>query len=332
MIATDRSEIDVYGGGVGVGQKAGFGASVAVNEVAAVTRAFSENATLGSSAGDLKILANSDADIQSITIGGAGGNNFALGGSVSLGDVSNTTQAYVLGGNVSSPNSLQISALDESKLLIIGGGVAGSGQAAVGLGNATVLTNNVVEAFVGLNTNVSAMGAGAGLSVLTGTKDASGNKNSETRRGVIVTAVSFEDIVLVAAGGAGGGTAGIAGLASVSVLNETTRAFLDVGATVNPANGAANVAQDVVVRAADQTNIVGVGGALAGGGNVGIGVGVDVGTINKRTEAFVDERTDVKANRDIRVEALSREDIVSVSASAQGAERSAWWDPQAFTF
>jgi len=313
--ATDRLVIDTLGGGIGVGKDAGFGASIAISEVRAITRAFSELATLSAANGNLRIIARSESDIRSMTVGGGAASRFAFGGSVSLGSLTNTTEAYILGGDVSTNHSLQVSAFDDHTLLIVGGGFAGSGSAAVGLGNATALTTNIVRAFIGENTSVAAVGGGLGIAIPVGTKNAAGQPINETRRGVAVTAYSSDNLTIVAAGGAVSGTGGVAGSASVSMMNETTEAFLDSGARVNFVNTGASLEQDVVIRAIDLTTIVGVGGALAGGQSVGVGAGVDFGQVVKNTQAYVAEKADVKANRDIRIDAISDEDFVSVSAS-----------------
>ena len=67
--------------------------------------------------------------------------------------------------------------------------------------------------------------------------------------------------------------------------------------------------------------IVSVAGSLAGAGDVAIGVGADVATINKTTEAFVESNVVAVVEGDIFVTSDSQEDITAVAAGvgASGA-------------
>ena len=315
VAATDASTLRVFAGGIAGAGTAAVGAAVASNEITNSTLASAVSSTLNAGAGSVTLDAVESSKVLAITFGGAGAGTVAIGGSVSLNDVSNTTRAFTMGGTLTAGDSVRIAAYDDASFLVIGGGIAGAGTAAVGLGNATIITNNLVEALVGVNTTVNAKGNGSGLVIRDGGFDANNQPTTVTLSGLGVVAVSTEDIINVAVGGAIAGTAGVGASAAVLLLNETTRAHLDGGAKINQSNTGASTNQDVQVIASDLTTAFGVGGALGGGGTVGVGAGADIGLITKTTEAFIMQRTLVTANSDVVVDARSREDVSSISAS-----------------
>ncbi len=70
------------------------------------------------------------------------------------------------------------------------------------------------------------------------------------------------------------------------------------------------------MRAGERTDLTGVAGAISVAfGNGGIGVGIDVVSITKNTKAWIGNGATVDAKNNIKVEAISEEDVVSVSAA-----------------
>src|SRR5204863_1468668 len=86
-------------------------------------------------------------------------------------------------------------------------------------------------------------------------------------------------------------------------------------APIKPDNsGATNAAQGVLVRADDDNKVISVAGGIQYGGSAGVGAGVDVGVITKHTTAAVAQNANVKLLGNMRVNADSEENIISVSA------------------
>jgi hypothetical protein len=140
---------------------------------------------------------------------------------------------------------------------------------------------------------------------------------TELFRGVAVVASPHEEVLSVAGAGSGAGKAGIAGSATVEVMSETTRAYIGDGSFINDdaTNAGANAAQDVLVRASDETDMIVVAGAIGAAGTAGVGAGADVGVITKNTQAWV-YADEVNARRNVTVEAVSDEDVFSVAAAS----------------
>jgi hypothetical protein len=311
---------------------AGVGISTAVNLVEhKVEAAITGEAIVASSAGDVRLTADQapaepstglarDAltalglpvasTISSGAIGGGAANKFGVAGSVSVNTVTSRTLAhigaaradYVDGQDptVSAWGDVQVAATNSTVVSAVAGNVGGGGTAGVGIASATTVGDDQVDAFVGVNATVDAAAMGSAHVAMAG---------------VSVTAHASEQIHTAAVAGTFGGSFGGVGSATVAVLGEHSLAFVDRGAQINQAVGGA-VAQNVEVRASDDTTVFDLAGALAGGGSAGVGLGADVLTLNKDTEAFVTASAAVSALGDVAVIAGSSENIVSLSASA----------------
>ena len=141
-------------------------------------------------------------------------------------------------------------------------------------------------------------------------------RNTETRRGVSVTAVSDQDVISIAASGAVSSDNAIAISLSAGVGVNTTEASIGSGATVNNDISSANAGQDVVVRAISDTYWVDLSAALGvGTGTAGVGVGADVVVQVKNTNAFIAQNAVVKARQNVSVEAQARDKIINSAAT-----------------
>ena len=172
-------------------------------------------------------------------------------------------------------------------------------SAAIGASAAILIRTSVVDAFVGQGDTITADGT-------SGTCDGS-------RTGLCVTATQGANITLLAIGGSAGGDAGVAGSATVDVLNDTTDAYLDQGVTVTATGTAASSTAGIAVAASDLTTIMGISGAVAIGGDAGVGAGVDAEIIGKDTEAWMGVGDNATVNGDVTVDATSSETGTSIA-------------------
>ena len=141
-------------------------------------------------------------------------------------------------------------------------------------------------------------------------------RNTETRRGVSVSAVSDQDVISIAASGAVSSDTAIAISLSAGVGINTTEASIGDGATVNATNASPHSDQDVTVRAISDTYWVDLSAALGvGTGSAGVGVGADVVVQVKDTDAYIAENAIIKANRDVIVEANARDKVINSAAT-----------------
>ena len=85
--------------------------------------------------------ADSNGEIFSITAGGAGSQTFALGGAVSLNQITDANDAHISGGaSIDAAGAVTLASSDSPTIEALAGGLAGSGTAAIG---AALATNNI---------------------------------------------------------------------------------------------------------------------------------------------------------------------------------------------
>lgn len=295
------------------------GAGVAV--VANTTEASIGNGAQVDAKRDIEVRAHAAEKILSIAAAVAGGGNFAGAGAVSVIVLNNETQAYIGNGAVvHAGGNILVSAADATEVDVVAGALGvGMNGGGAGVGVGLIVINKDTQAYIGQNAIVDAQGNSTAMTVLNGTLDDSGNfgktSAADNVRGLAVAAVSSEDVFAVAAAGGVALWAGVAGGVTVEVIDSNTRAYIDAGAIVNGDPSGAHANQDVHVTAANDVTMLIIDGAIAGGLGAGVAGGVDVGIVRNDTTAYI-AGSDVRARRDIAVNALADRNIQSFAISA----------------
>ena len=300
--ANDDTDIFALAGAAQYGGTGGIGGGVDVGVINKHTYAYIGDGAVVKALDDMTVKASSDETVFSVGANiGAGG--FAVALSASVYAVDTQTRAYVEDSGAGHATlgiggDLTLSATGTADFTQIAGSVAiGTSSAGVGLSNTTLVHNDSVEATIGGGSVVTARGS----------------------TGLTLSATSSENLLEVAAAGAGGSTAGVAGSAPVQVLNEHTHAFIGDGARINADAvdallPTAQASQSVSLSASDTTYILGIGGALGGGGTVGVGAGAEILSLNKDTLAYIGGAT-VNARGDVVVDAQSSDRLIAVAAA-----------------
>lgn len=315
LAASDSSRIFGLAGALGASSdKAGVGVSFAWNEVDNVVDArLKGNTSVESSAGSVAVGAVSTTHVEAVSAAGGVANKVGLAGAGTVVQATNAVGAAIEAGSTAvADGNVQVAAADDVDVFSLAGNVAVGGKVGIGASASLLITDNTVSARV--DGSATGLGNRGAMNVATGRKDSNGVLQTESSRGVAVTATSFEDIQSIAAGGAGGGNVGVAGSATVTLLDETTEAVVGSTGRINPANNGA-APQDVTLRASDSTQLLGVAGAVAFGGKAGVGAGADVAVVDKQTQAVVAAGALVNAKDTVTVDARSSEDLRSVAAS-----------------
>ena len=289
ITAVNSTTITSIAGALGATTGAvGFGASLDLEILNKETKAYLGNNARATAGGGIDLRAIAEDRMLSVagTFGGGKTAGIALTASIAL--VTTRAEAFVgTASTVTAGGTLSVLADNYFKTTMISGSVGLGGTAGVGAANATLDHVGITRAFIDNGADIS---VGRGLQVRAGAQ---------------------ENILSIVAGIAVGGTAGVAGSAAINILNETTTAF--VGRSAKVTTGFAGV----LVTARDDTTVIGVAGSLAAGGTGAAGVGVDVGTYIKRTDAYIDSGAVVTATRGfITVAANAYEDLISVAAGA----------------
>ncbi|TMB93338.1 MAG: hypothetical protein E6J38_11040, partial [Chloroflexi bacterium] len=311
---TDSTEITNVAGALSLTTgSAGVGVGLIVEVMNKDDRAFIGKSADVNTGGDVSITATSTEDILEIAMS-AGATTGSVGASGSFivfvwnkgsGQTEFEsalrvpgTRAYINGGpsagaTVHAGGKLEVKATDTvTGLKLLAGSVGGGSSAGFGVASAILLRDGLVEASIGQNADIKAA-SGVGLDV---------------------SAEQTEDIMLMSIAGGGASSAGIAGSVTVGVITNVTKAWIGTGATLNGDNSGAAAGQNIAISARDDTDLLGIAGAIAVGGSAGVGVGVDVEVVNKTTEAKIGNSVIANARGNVTVDATSTEQATSIAA------------------
>ena len=265
---------------------------------------------------DVEVAASSSQEVVSISASLGASGTVGVAGSVSVLSFDNETSASIGDeAQVAAGGNLSVTADDHTDTTLVAGTIAlGIGGGGVGAGVGVTLIDKDTRAWIGEGAVVDALGKDTTDLVV---RSGESLDETTTARGVQVQAASSEDLFTVSAAAAGGLYLGFAGAVSVATVDSDTAAWIGADARVNQGGGAADAAQDVNVGARNEMELFNVSGAL-GVGAAGIAGGVDVGVIRNDTTAWIGDRAEVDARRDIGVNALAKTDIESYVVSAAG--------------
>ncbi len=296
----DNTNVTSFAGSLGISANSvGVGAGLDVAVITKNVRSSIGTSSLVASRSNVLLDADAIEDYTTLAVNGGAGNSVGVAGSASVYVLATSARSQIEDGvNVDSDGSVTVSATGNFDLTALAGSVGIGGSTGIGASNVTLTHNDTVLAIVGNNATVLAEG-GTGLTV---------------------SASSTENIIGTSAAGAGAGTAAVAGSATVLVLDETTRAIIGRSTNIDADNGATAGTPGVSVTSNATTQIVSIAGSLAAAGTAAVGVGADVNSLKKVTEAFIDSNATVIAEADIVVTSDSSEDFTSVAAglSASG--------------
>ncbi|MGU3647355.1 hypothetical protein ACLBXX_20565, partial [Microbacterium sp. C23T] len=264
VAASREMEADVAAGNLAIGGgSAGVGASAVV-----VVRGSTVEAEVGAGAdiraggAGLTVSAIQSADLLLLAVGGSGGGTAGVAGSVVVNTTTDVTKASLL-GSVSQPTTnVAVKAQDDTTILSLAGQLTYGGTAGVGAGVDVEVLNKTTEAWIGNDAVVRG----------------SGN--------LTVDAISTEGIDSISVGGGFGGTAAVNVNAGVSVINVTTRAFVQDGTSASD-RADLEVSGSVRVAASDRLRLNVIAGNISGGGTAAVGAAVAVPVVTKSTRSFI---------------------------------------------
>ncbi len=247
--AISSSDLYTVTTNVSIAGAAGVGAAAGVQVVRNETIAsVGGNADIDSS-GNLTVEADEETDLLITTVAGSGG-IAAVSGGVSVAVIDNTTKAYVEDGSteLDAGGILTVEADSTEKIIAVTGSAAGGG-----VGVAGSVAVNVVS-----SETVAGIGDGAQVNQ---------NNAAGVAQDVIITASDSVNID-GAAGTAAIGIAGFGGTADISIVKNTTTAYLGDSTNVNAGRDIQVTAESIKdvssnTIAASLTGVVGVGGAVS---------------------------------------------------------------------
>jgi hypothetical protein len=272
LTATDSEVCVAVSGGVAVStSQAAVGAAIGLNLVfnSVSTLVSGSDITSGST---IDMSSTASETLVSVTLGGAGGEKFALGGSISGSIVVDSISSQVAAGStLTAAGDISLAASDATSVVMVAGGFAGSAKGAVGAALSTVSAGSTMLANID-GSDVTSTGGGVSLAAGIAPPEETDPSNLPLGvSGLDMPSSTSSGIVSVTVGGAGSGKyAGGVGI-SVNVVNNDLEASITGGSTVNALTGVALSAIDASVI--DALAFGGAGaGQWAGGGAISANV------------------------------------------------------------
>jgi len=280
--------------------------------------------TFVNATGDVGVTARSHEKIMSIGVGAAGAGGVAVAGSASAVIIDTTTTAQISGAvAVKAGGNVAVLAYGDTETF----STTGAAAIAAGYGAAPAVSvtkiDKVTTAEITNGASVDASARGGSVSNIP-TGDFEPGDDAEialgSKRGVIVHAASSEKLMTVAASIGIGSTAGFAGSIAIDIVDSDTFATIGPNAKINQSSGQPNDAQSVSVTATNVFEHFQLAGSVGGGGFVGLGVAVGVGSIKNDIKAVIGTNAVVDARDRIDVYALSVQNIdaLTFSGAASG--------------
>jgi hypothetical protein len=322
----EEEELAVTGsGGVAISTgQAGIGAAVAVNLDLNKVNAEVENSGATDSsvqASDVSVEATSGEIMVTAAVGGGGGDKFALGGSIAVSVADGTITAQTVGGSTiestGSSGNVTIAASDDTTVVTVSGGFAGSGTAAVGIAASTSVVLNTTEAVVDNSTITSDFG---NISVTAGFVPSASSQNTTSSLSGVNTAniplalpgVDSSQIYDLAVAGAGAGKVAAGVAITVNTVTNTVEALVRDGSSVTASAGS------VTVGVYDKSTINALALGVAGAGNVAVGGAIAANVIANTIESDIDDST-VSAGTTFELDAETTAIIRAVGIGISGS-------------
>ncbi len=286
VTAENEGVISSLTGGIAAASTAAIGAAVGLNDIESSVRACIVDSVVDVGQ-DVQVLAENDAVIKTIAIGGAGAGTFALGGSVAVNQVDSTTRSCIMkDSDITAGGSITVKADDQSTIQAIAPGVAGSGTVAVGI---AVVDNDVMR-------NVKAI-------VSDTTMDAAD--------GVFVQTRSVSQQNTIGIGGSFGTTVGVAGSSVSNRLSQKAVSAIDDSDT-----SVVNTAGNVYVTSHVENSVDSL--VISGAGSASFALAGSVATVHLDLEnwARIGDGVVVNADRNVLVEAIDTTHIDSLTGTA----------------
>ncbi|WP_262927846.1 hypothetical protein [Microbacterium sp. NIBRBAC000506063] len=289
-------------GGAGVGA----GASAAVGVVNITTDAAIRAGATVTAATDVIVSALGSESVVAAAAAAAGA-LVGIAGASAVVVLDIHTHAVIARSTVHARGSVVVDAASDTAIVVVGGGAAG-GFVGVGIGVGVTTVTKDTQAYIAAGSVVDAEGrAPAVAGILSGVFDAAGRFGIRPGfTGLAVQARSTQEVFGLAVS-LGAGFVGVGVSVTTTILNITTRAFIDstsaLRTQINQTH-AGGPNQSVSVTAANASKTLTIAGGI-GGGFVGVSGGIDIGILAVTTQAFVGPFAVITVANDFSLAALA---------------------------
>ncbi|MEN6635426.1 MAG: hypothetical protein ABFC56_06225, partial [Clostridiaceae bacterium] len=289
------------------------GATLSVNVLSrTILTQLDQGAQLTATNGNVLVQAMGDNWALVLTLAASGAGSNALNGTIPVFVALDTVRSEAgYGSSLNAGGSVGVIANLNNHSYLVAGGLSVAGNNAIGATIATMVYLSTVESIINRTCVILSGGAGTGLAV---------PNRADKRRGVIISATAFEDVLAVAVSAAISGSVAVNGVINTVILRNVVHALVLPQANVT-ANGtqAYTVSEngssetlssgDVLVEGEDDARIINLAGSLSASGNVGFGATIVALVFDKTVTASVASDSRITAKGSIRVRAYTKDQL-----------------------
>ena len=283
LSTTNNAGIQAYGGVLSAGSTAGVGAALALNSMgedeANKNSAYISNSTI-TNTGNIKLDADSNNTIKTITGTVGVGKTAGVAVSVSLNEINNNTSAYVENSSSLTPGGkLEIDTDDTSVIKAVVASAAVAGSVSAGVSIVTNDINNEIKSYID-SSNVNATGD------------------------ISLSATSDNTIEALSLAFSTSGSVGLSGSDASNEIDNKTKSYIT---NSNGTNKIKSGSGNITLFAEDTSGIKSIAGSAAIGG-FGFGVSLADNTIQNEIETYISNSI-VDANKKVDLNAESTQEI-----------------------
>lgn len=253
--------------------------------------------------------ANNTSDSYNIGAGVSAGGTASVSGTVVVTQTKGTAGAVMDDVEINNAKKVTASAVDDTDILSVIGGINIGGKVAAGAGVAYTEIGGVSDDKENAEQHVTA-------EINNSTINTIDTKANEEKAAVNVTAKDTARVINVAVGVGGAGTAAVQGASATTLINKTTSAEI-TDTNIGEKGG---TSADVTVDAQNDSEITSSADvAAAAGSGAGVGAGIAVNRIIQQTNAAVNGGTMNVNNLTVKADATPRIENIGIGIGVAGS-------------
>ena len=309
--AKDTSGIKSYAGSLSGGKSVAVGASFIHNDIKNIIQSYITKSTIAIPT-TLTLLALSNKDITTVTVGGSGAGTTSVAGGLTINDMQDSIKSYIQNSKIIS-SSLSNQAIEQNHITSYAGTISGAGT--VGIGGS--MTKNSIKNHIKAYIATSTIDTKGSFPIKLPKKDSEDYSDNFTVKGLVNLALANEKVEGYSANASGAGTLSIAGSINYNTIGDDLRSYI-LDSNINQNSQDPSNYQSLYVRAIVHDNLnINTGGA-SGGGTVGVGGSLSNSNLQNSTSAYISNSI-IKINNLAEVRAESKETLKAVTISGAGA-------------
>ena len=309
--ADDTSSVKSYTGSISGGKSAAAGISYIYNDIANSVQNYIKGSTIFTPQ-ILTLMALSDKDITTVTVGGSGAGTLSMAGGYGENNMNDNIQSYIQNSKITS-SSISNQAIEQNSITSYAGTMNGAGTMGLNGSMTKNSISNTIKAYI----SSSIVDTKGDFTLNIPKKDSEDYSDSFEIEGLANFALANESIKGYSANAGGAGTFSVAGSINYNTLRDNLTSYIE-DSNINQNLQNSSLYQSIYTRAIVHDNLnINTGGA-SGAGTMGIGGSLSNIDIKNSTNAYIYNSV-AKTNRLAEVRAESKETVKAITVSGSGA-------------